>query len=156
LFIFVTENSSESYLVFFKACLSTASIEVSNLTQNHFIVSFIIFIWSVSLNIYVGNLPYVTTGQELNEIFSEYGEVVSAKIIMDRETNRSKGFGFVEMADTDAKKAIDDLHGAEYLGKLLTVNEARDKKPGFGNNAGGNRGGGFNRSNNGGGNRRSW
>lgn len=113
------------------------------------------------LNIYVGNLPYATTGQELNEIFSEYGEVASAKIIMDRDSGRSKGFGFVEMNDGEANKAIEDLNGAEYYGKKLTVNEARERKPGFGGgNGGGNRGGnggGYNRNaGGGGGNRRSW
>ncbi|MBX3043106.1 MAG: RNA-binding protein [Candidatus Kapabacteria bacterium] len=113
------------------------------------------------MNIYVGNLPYATTGQELNEIFSEYGEVASAKIIMDRESGRSKGFGFVEMSDDSANKAIEDLNGAEYYGKQLTVNEARERKPGFGGNGGGgfnrggNSGGGGNRGG-GGGNRRSW
>jgi RNA recognition motif-containing protein len=105
------------------------------------------------LNIYVGNLPYATTGQELNEIFSEYGEVASAKIIIDRETGRSKGFGFVEMGDNEANKAIEDLHGAEYNGKQLTVNEAREKKAGFGGNDRGGNGGGYNRS---GGGRKSW
>jgi len=101
------------------------------------------------LNIYVGNLPYATTGQELNEIFSEYGEVASAKIIIDRETGRSKGFGFVEMGDTEAAKAIEELHSAEFNGKQLTVNEAREKKEGFGgDNRGNNRsgGGGFKKS----------
>jgi RNA recognition motif-containing protein len=109
------------------------------------------------LNIYVGNLPYATTGQELNEIFSEYGEVKSAKIIMDRDSGRSKGFGFVEMGDTEANKAIEDLNGAEYYGKQLTVNEAREKKPGFGGDGGGSRGG-YNRNAGagGGGNRRSY
>jgi len=105
------------------------------------------------LNIYVGNLPYATTGQELNEIFTEYGEVVSAKIILDRETGRSKGFGFVEMGDSEANKAIEDLNGAEYYGKKLTVNEARDRKPDFN---GGNRGSQNRSFGNGGGRRASW
>lgn len=99
------------------------------------------------MNIYVGNLPYATTGQELNEIFSEYGEVKSAKIISDRDTGRSKGFGFVEMSDNHATKAIEELNGAEYNGNQLTVNEAREKKTGFG----GNDRGGYNRSGGGGG-----
>lgn len=112
-----------------------------------------LFFFGVSnLNIYIGNLPYATTGQELQDIFSSYGEVKSAKIIIDRETGRSKGFGFVEMDDQEANTAIEDLHGAEYNGKQLTVNEARDRKP---MNGGGR---GFNNrpSGNGGGNRKSW
>ncbi len=106
------------------------------------------------MNIYVGNLPYATTEQELNEIFSEYGEVSSAKIIIDRETGRSKGFGFVEMSDNEAAKAIEELHGAEYNGKQLTVNEAREKKEGFGGGGGGRSGN--NRGGGGGGYKKSW
>ena len=95
------------------------------------------------MNIYVGNLPFSTTDQDLKDIFSEYGEVSSAKIILDRETGRSRGFGFVEMSDTAAKKAIGELKGAELEGKPLTVNEALEKKPRFGGGGGGgNRGGG--------------
>ena len=80
------------------------------------------------MNIYVGNLPFATTEEELKDIFSEFGEVDSAKIIMDRETGRSKGFGFVEMSDNSAKKAIADLDGTEVNGKNITVNEAKPKK----------------------------
>jgi RNA recognition motif-containing protein len=98
------------------------------------------------LNIYVGNLPFSTTVEELKEIFTEYGNVISAKIIMDRETGKPRGFGFVEMSENAGRKAITELEGAELDGKVLTVNEAREKKPDF--NRGGNR--------NGGGNRRSW
>jgi cold-inducible RNA-binding protein len=105
------------------------------------------------MNIYVGNLPFSTTDDELKEIFTEYGQVLSAKIIMDRETGRSKGFGFVEMSDSNAEKAISELDEAELNGKKLTVNEAKPKKENFGGNSRGrgNYGGG------GGGNsRRSW
>ncbi|MBM2814057.1 MAG: hypothetical protein HW421_819 [Ignavibacteria bacterium] len=80
------------------------------------------------MNIYVGNLPFNTTDDELKEIFSGYGQVTSAKIIMDRETGRSKGFGFVEMSETIARKAITELDGAQLGEKTLTVNEARPKK----------------------------
>ena len=66
------------------------------------------------MNIYISGLSYGTTDAELNELFSEYGEISSAKIISDRETGRSRGFGFVEMAnDTEGQKAIDELNGAE-------------------------------------------
>jgi RNA recognition motif-containing protein len=99
------------------------------------------------MNIYVGNLPFTAGEQELKDIFAEYGEVHSAKIVMDRETGRSKGFGFVEMSDSAARKAISELDEAEMNGKTLTVNEARPRKEGFSNNnrgggSGGNRGGG--------------
>ena len=82
------------------------------------------------MNIYVGNLPFSAKEDDLRDIFSEYGEVKSAKIITDRETGRSRGFGFIEMSDSDAKKAIDTLNGAELEGKQLTINEARQKREG--------------------------
>lgn len=81
------------------------------------------------MNIYVGNLPFSATEEDLKEVFSSFGTVVSAKVIMDRETGRSRGFGFVELGDNSARKAISELNGAEYDGKVLTVNEAREKKP---------------------------
>jgi hypothetical protein len=92
------------------------------------------------MKIYVGGLPYAATDEQLNQIFSQYGEVSSAKIIMDRDTGRSKGFGFVEMSDDDAaRKAIQDLQEAELDGRTLTVNEARPMEPRAG--GGGGRGG---------------
>jgi len=112
--------------------------------------NFIIFI-GVSVNIYVGNLPFSTTDQDLKDIFAEYGEVISAKIILDRETSRSRGFGFVEMSESAARKAIAELKGAELEGKQLTINEAMEKRQGFGGGGGGNRGGGGGDRN-----RRSW
>lgn len=101
------------------------------------------------MNIYVGNLPFSATESDLRGIFDSYGEILSAKIIMDRETGRSRGFGFVEMNDSDAKNAMTELNGSDFNGKTLTVNEAQQRKPGFGNNNGGFRGGNDNR-------RRSW
>jgi RNA recognition motif-containing protein len=78
------------------------------------------------MKIYIGGLPYTTTEEQLTQIFSAYGEVASSKIIFDRETNRSRGFGFVEMNDEEAgKKAIAELQEAELGGRKLTVNEAR-------------------------------
>ncbi|ANE36235.1 RNA-binding protein [Campylobacter iguaniorum] len=80
------------------------------------------------INIYVGNLPYRMTEAELREAFSEFGEVTRAKIVKDKETNRSKGFGFIEMSsDAEAKKAIDGINGKEVGGRALRVNEARPR-----------------------------
>ena len=80
------------------------------------------------MNIYVGNLPYSIRDDELRELFAEYGAVTSAKVIMDRETNRSKGFGFVEMSDDSAAQAaIDGLNGQDNDGRPLRVNEARPR-----------------------------
>lgn len=76
--------------------------------------------------IYVGNLPFSTTSESLSEVFAAFGSVDSSKIIIDRETGRSKGFGFVEMADAAAAdSAIAQLHGSDLGGRALTVNEAR-------------------------------
>ena len=76
--------------------------------------------------LYVGGIPYNSTWDDLKNHFSEAGEVLSATIIMDKMTGRSKGFGFVEMAnDEDAQKAIDMFHGKDFGGRNLTVNEAR-------------------------------
>ena len=99
------------------------------------------------LNLYVGNLPYSMNDQELNELFSEIGEVQSARVMSDRETGRSRGFGFVEMADDDAgHQAIEKLNGNDIDGRALVVNEARprEERPrsgGFGGGGGGGRGG---------------
>jgi RNA recognition motif-containing protein len=97
------------------------------------------------VNIYVGNLAYSTTEEELKEAFEAYGQVTSVNIIKDQYSNQSKGFGFVEMADTAAAQAaISGLNGKEVHGRTLAVNEARaraDKsRGGFG--GGGGRGGG--------------
>ena len=117
------------------------------------------------LNLYVGNLPYSVTDQELNEIFSEIGEVQSARVMNDRETGRSRGFGFVEMKnEDDGREAIEKLNGADMGGRALVVNEARprEERPrgggfgggggrgGFGGGGGGGRGG-FGGGNRGGG-----
>jgi len=81
------------------------------------------------MNIYVGNLNYKVTQEDLQELFSEYGEVVSVNIINDRETGRSKGFGFVEMADdADAENAINSLNGTSYLERDLKVNQAKPRE----------------------------
>ena len=81
-------------------------------------------------NIYVGNLPFAFRNADLQKLFEEFGEVKSAKIVMDRDTGRSKGFGFVEIEDDAvAEKAIEQLNGKEANGRALRVNEARPKKP---------------------------
>ena len=77
--------------------------------------------------IYVGNLPYGSTETELREMFEKHGKVLSVDVLMDRETGRSRGFGFVEMDDADAAKAIEKLNGADLGGRPLRVNEARER-----------------------------
>ena len=92
--------------------------------------------------LYVGNLPFSATDQVLMDTFSEVGQVESAKVIFDRETGRSKGFGFVEMADDNAAvEAIEGLNGREQDGRSLTVNEARPKESRSGGGYGGSRDG---------------
>ncbi len=96
-------------------------------------------------NIYVGNLPYETTSDDLLELFGSYGQVVSAQVVMDRFSGRSRGFGFVEMAnDGEAQAAIDALNGQPYGNRPLTVNEARPRTdtPRRGGGGGGGYGGG--------------
>lgn len=80
-------------------------------------------------SIYVGNLPYSATEEELRDLFGGHGEVKFVKIVMDRETGRPRGFGFVEMEDADAKAAIEALDGSQYGGRSLRVNEARPREP---------------------------
>ncbi|MDG5767425.1 RNA-binding protein [Balneolales bacterium ANBcel1] len=89
--------------------------------------------------IYVGNLSFKTSEDQLLELFTEYGDVSSAKIITDRETGRSRGFGFVDMGDQgEANEAIEDLHESEFMDRVLVVNQARAKKEnGFGGQRGG-------------------
>ena len=105
--------------------------------------------------LYVGNLPYSFRDQDLEQAFSEFGAVNSAKVMMERDTGRSKGFGFVEMSsDAEAQAAIQGLHGQNHGGRDLVVNEARPMEPrpprsgGFGGGAGG---GGFGGGRSGGG-----
>lgn len=99
------------------------------------------------MNIFVGNLPFQATESALMELFGEYGEVVSAKLIKDKETGQLKGFGFVEMSSKEeAMEAMEKLNGFEFMGRKLTVNEARERtdrdRGGFrGNDRGGDRGG---------------
>jgi RNA recognition motif-containing protein len=93
--------------------------------------------------LYVGNLPFSATDQVLADTFAQCGKVESAKIIMDRDSGRSKGFGFVEMStDEEAQQAISKLNGVDYEGRAMTVNEARPMEPRSGGFGGGGGGGG--------------
>ena len=113
------------------------------------------------MNLYISNLSYNISDEDLRLLFADYGEITSAKVIMDRETGRSRGFGFVELSDDElAKKAIEELNQASYDGEVINITEARpredrgDRGGRFNNNRGGgygsNRGGGYG-SNRGGG-----
>ncbi len=103
--------------------------------------------------LYVGNLPHSTTENELQGLFASYGNVMSAQVIVDRDTGRSKGFGFVEMSsDSEAQAAIDALNGQEFGGRPLTVNEARPREERSGSGGGMRSGGGFRDDRRGGGN----
>ena len=92
----------------------------------------------MSKRIYVGNLPFSTTDEELEQIFAQHGAVASARVITDRETGRSRGFGFVEMDADAADQAIQALDGTDLGGRPLRVNEARERE----RRGGGGRGGG--------------
>ena len=92
------------------------------------------------MNIYITGLNYSINDADLNDLFAEYGEITSAKVIMDRETGRSRGFGFVEMtSDTEGQKAINELNGAEYDQKTISVSVARPRteRPSNGGGRGG-------------------
>ncbi|HEX9134547.1 MAG TPA: RNA-binding protein [Ktedonobacteraceae bacterium] len=104
------------------------------------------------MRLYVGSLSYQTTEQELADLFGQVGQVVSATVITDRDSGRSKGFGFVEMSnDDEARKAIEQLNGTTLGSRQIVVNEAREKRDnqygggggrgGYGNRGGGGRGG---------------
>jgi RNA recognition motif-containing protein len=92
--------------------------------------------------IYVGNLPWSATENDLRELFTSVGTVHSAAVITDRETGRSRGFGFVEMDEGDADKAIAELDGRDFGGRALRVNEAQERQRGGGGGGRGGRGGG--------------
>lgn len=100
------------------------------------------------MSIYVGNLSYDVTEDDLRGVFSEYGNVTRVYLPLDRETNRSRGFGFVEMAtDNEEQKAIDTLDGAEWFGRQMKVNKAKPRNDDGNGNSGGNRRGNFRPSN---------
>ncbi len=98
------------------------------------------------MRLYVGRLPYRTTDQELSDLFGQFGEVRSATIIIDRETGRSKGFGFVEMSnDQDAQSAMNQLNNSLLDGRTIVVNEAQERRDSRGGGGGGGGGGGYQR-----------
>jgi RNA recognition motif-containing protein len=106
----------------------------------------------MGMKLYVGNLSYGVTSETLEELFAQFGEVRSAQVIQDRDTGRSKGFGFVEMADDNAARdAINALHDKEHDGRPLTVNEARPREERGGGGGRGYGGGGGGRGYGGGG-----
>ncbi len=92
--------------------------------------------------LFVGNLSFQTTDSDLSGLFEQVGEVESVNIINDRDTGRSRGFGFVVMGSEDADKAIEQFNGTEFEGRALTVNEARPPRKDFGGGGGGGGGGG--------------
>ncbi|HHY97233.1 MAG TPA: RNA-binding protein [Firmicutes bacterium] len=83
---------------------------------------------TVLTTLYVGNLPWSTTDEDLEKIFSAHGTVKSTRVILDRETGRSRGFGFVEVEDADAKHVMEALNGADVNGRQIIVNEARPRQ----------------------------
>ncbi|MDJ0790048.1 MAG: RNA-binding protein [Myxococcota bacterium] len=87
--------------------------------------------------IYVGNLPWAATEADLRDLFGPFGSVASAAVVTDRETGRSRGFGFVEMDDGDADKAIQELDGRDFGGRPLRVNQAQEKRRREGGGGGG-------------------
>ncbi len=97
------------------------------------------------MKIYVGNLSYGVNDSTLRTLFEPYGSVDSARVIMDRDSGNSKGFGFVEMADADARRAMSALNGTEHGGRALRVNEAKPQEHRGGGGGGGERRGGRNR-----------
>ena len=101
------------------------------------------------MKLYVGNLSFSTSEAQLRDLFAQHGTVTSASLVMDRDTGRPRGFGFVEMDDAGAQAAIAALNGKNIDGRDLTVNEAKPK-------TGGGGGGGFRSSGGGGGGRRGW
>lgn len=111
----------------------------------------------MATKLFVGSLSWNTTDDQLKDFFAQVGNVTSATVIFDRETNRSKGFGFVEMStDEEAKAAVDQLNGKELDGRALVVNEARprEERPRGGGGYGGGNGGGYGGGNRGGNDRR--
>jgi cold-inducible RNA-binding protein len=95
-----------------------------------------------TMNIYAGNLPHETTEDELRQAFAEFGQVTEVRLIMDKFSGESKGFGFVEMpSKAEAEKAIEAMNGKDFMGRTLNVNEARPKVDRGGGGGGGRRGG---------------
>ena len=160
---FIFKNKWVKHLYVQNVTLSLPQIELNYLYLNYFPINVLVLLSRLFfnetilnpyllinqklylMNIYISNLSYGVDDADLNTLFAEYGEVTSAKVIMDRETGRSRGFGFVEIADEAmGQKAIDELNGAEYDGKVITVNVAkpREERSNGSGRGGYNRGGG--------------
>jgi RNA recognition motif-containing protein len=107
-----------------------------------------------TLDIYVGNLPYEANESEIEQLFAKHGEVVRCNLPIDRDSGRPRGFGFVEMSDSDARTAIAALDGTDFGGRDLRVNEAKPRGEGGGGGNGGGGGGGYGGGGGGGGYRR--
>ena len=112
----------------------------------------------MSQRIYVGNLPYTSSEEEVEQLFGQYGDIISCALPTDRETVRPRGFGFIEMSNEDASKAIEALDGADFGGRSLAVSEARPRQDrggggggGYDRDGGGGGGGGYDRGGGGGG-----
>ena len=111
----------------------------------------------MSKKLFVGGLPWSTGDQELSQAFESHGQIEEAKVITDRETGRSRGFGFVTFVnDEDGEKAVEAMNGTEMEGRQLTVNEARDRAPRGGGGGGGRGGGGYGGGGGRGGGDRGW
>jgi RNA recognition motif-containing protein len=97
---------------------------------------------SAVTKLYVGNLPFTATDEGVRALFSQHGTVEKVSLISDRDTGRPRGFGFVEMSNADASRAMQALDGTDFEGRALKVNEAQDRERSGGGGGGGNRGGG--------------
>lgn len=117
--------NKESVFISYVYFNSHFSIRICYILVNSLILNHIYFIYFIFMNIYIGNLSYKVRENDLKGVIEEYGQVGSCKIIQDRETGRSKGFAFVEMADdAAAAKVITELNGAEFDGRTMVVKEA--------------------------------
>ncbi len=122
MFLTINTRPNEQPLAFYdlKAAFRVYSIRSESVNAQN--------LWRMSMNIYIGNLPYEVTDDKLRELFAAHGEVSSAMVIKDKMTGRSRGFAFVEMpSDDDAQKAIDALNGSNVDGKNIVVNQAKPK-----------------------------
>lgn len=123
----------------FPACLAVRVIDRDSV-RRRFEAALGLEFWKMAMKLYVGNLSYDLTSSDLEELFAEFGAVRSAQVIMDRDTGRSKGFGFVEFSDDNAaRSAIQALNEKEHQGRRLMVNEARPREDRGGGGGGGRR-----------------
>ncbi len=107
---------------------SATQILLSDFSRPYRIAHFLFIFFFIYMNIYVSNLSFNVEDEDLREFFAEYGEVTSARVIMDKFTNKSRGFGFVEVASKDANKMIQKLNDFEFEGRTLKVREAKERQ----------------------------